>query len=383
MDCYKLEIRQIVDYPRCRIYREFIQTLIADRSIRTGGSSGLFYFTVLCSYANFRTSYRRLDGITYTIYPGEWRCRVSELSQWFRTRFQHQVFHILSMLQARGLIHYTRLGHHGTLVKFSIKSWRKHNTVLDYNCPSQKETGFFFLPIATAVELIGTGRASEMDIVLDLWISTVYKDQQVQGSEIGPVVYFRNGSGNPLITYADLSRRWGISRSSVGRLLKKLDKLGHLSLMSFPGRTGSVIYLRNYLSTMFQISDILVDKAEVAMALNLKLTIPDNSKTECEAAACGNICVSESLSSVSKTHIYMIVQKTVQFLGRQGIACFGCSKAKYMLYPLSGDCQGIGEGGGGTAFKLDMYCGNSAIYHFELCVSQQAEAEGGYSDGEK
>lgn len=129
-------------------------------------------------------------------------------------------FHILSMLQARGLIHYTRLGHHGTLVKFSIKSWRKHNTVLDYNCPSQKETGFFFLPIATAVELIGTGRASEMDIVLDLWISTVYKDQQVQGSEIGPVVYFRNGSGNPLITYADLSRRWGISRSSVGRLLK-------------------------------------------------------------------------------------------------------------------------------------------------------------------
>ena len=69
MDCYKLEIRQIVDYPRCRIYREFIQTLIADRSIRTGGSSGLFYFTVLCSYANFRTSYRRLDGITYTIYP--------------------------------------------------------------------------------------------------------------------------------------------------------------------------------------------------------------------------------------------------------------------------------------------------------------------------
>ena len=153
--------------------------------------------------------------------------------------------------------------------------------------------------------------------------------------------------------------------------------------MSFPGRTGSVIYLRNYLSTMFQISDILVDKAEVAMALNLKLTIPDNSKTECEAAACGNICVSESLSSVSKTHIYMIVQKTVQFLGRQGIACFGCSKAKYMLYPLSGDCQGIGEGGGGTAFKLDMYCGNSAIYHFELCVSQQAEAEGGYSDGEK
>lgn len=57
MKNYQLELRQVVDYPRCRIYREFIQTLIADRSIRTGGCSGLFYYVVLCSYANFRTSY--------------------------------------------------------------------------------------------------------------------------------------------------------------------------------------------------------------------------------------------------------------------------------------------------------------------------------------
>ena len=54
---YQLELRQVVDYPRCRIYREFMQTLIADRSIRTGGCSGLFYYVVLCSYVNFRTSY--------------------------------------------------------------------------------------------------------------------------------------------------------------------------------------------------------------------------------------------------------------------------------------------------------------------------------------
>lgn len=39
---YKLEIKQIVDYPKCRIYRQFIQSLIADRSIRTNGCSGLF-----------------------------------------------------------------------------------------------------------------------------------------------------------------------------------------------------------------------------------------------------------------------------------------------------------------------------------------------------
>lgn len=56
MKNYQLELRQIVDFPRCRIYREFVQDLLTDRSIRTGGCSGLFYFVVLCSYANFRTS---------------------------------------------------------------------------------------------------------------------------------------------------------------------------------------------------------------------------------------------------------------------------------------------------------------------------------------
>ena len=40
---YQLEIKQIVDYPRCRIYREFIRTLIKDRDIRTNGSSYLFF----------------------------------------------------------------------------------------------------------------------------------------------------------------------------------------------------------------------------------------------------------------------------------------------------------------------------------------------------
>ena len=55
---YQLEIKQIVDYPRCRIYRDFIRTLMQDRNIRTNGSSYLFYYTVLCSYANFRSSYR-------------------------------------------------------------------------------------------------------------------------------------------------------------------------------------------------------------------------------------------------------------------------------------------------------------------------------------
>ena len=138
MSEYTLEIKQIVDYPRCRIYRQFVQTLIADRSIRVSGGSGLYYFVVLCAYANFRTSYKRIDCISYTIYPGEWIMSMDELSQHFRTRFRRQTLAALDELQKKDLISFLVLGH-GKLVKFKIRGWRRHNTILDYNAPCQKD----------------------------------------------------------------------------------------------------------------------------------------------------------------------------------------------------------------------------------------------------
>ena len=134
MQEYKLEIKQAVDYPRCRIYRGFVQNLIADRNIRTNGDSGLFHYTVLCSYVNFRTSYRRVDGITYTVYPGEWVCRVTELKQRLRLRSSRQVRSVLNDLQGRRLIRFSMLGR-DTIVKYSICGWARFNTILDYNCP--------------------------------------------------------------------------------------------------------------------------------------------------------------------------------------------------------------------------------------------------------
>lgn len=333
---YKLEIKQIVDYPRCRIYREFIQTLIADQNIRVNGSSGLFHYTVLCSYANFRTSYRRLDGISYTVFPGDWVCRITELMEKLRLRSRRQVIQVLDQLQECGYIQYTLLGR-DHIVKYRIKGWRQHNTILDYNCPCQKETGFFFLPISIAAELISAERCSEMDIILDLWISTIYNDTRVQGSFAGPVVYFRNGTGSPLISYADLSQRWGISKATVSRVLKKLEQLGYISLITFSGRCGTAIYLKNYLSTMFQISDVMIDKEEVAMSLRVKIHIP---KVETEMDDEESLTVSKQDIIVSKSDLDIIAAKVLKLLELQGISCPGCSKMAYMLYPLFDDCIG-------------------------------------------
>jgi len=223
------------------------------------------------------------------------------------------------------------------LVKFKITGWHKHNTVLDYNAPCQKDTGFFFFPISAAAELVSVGRCSEMDAVLDLWLNTIYNDEQVQGSEVGPVVYLKNGTGCPLVSYAELSARWGVSKATAGRYLKKLCEQGYLSTTSFPGTHGSVIYLQSYLSTMFQISDVMIDKEEVAMALNIKISLPDEPDADTESS--GPSAVSNPIPGVSKSHIRLIGEKVRKILATQGISCYECSKSRYMLLPLSDDCR--------------------------------------------
>lgn len=215
-------------------------------------------------------------------------------------------------------------------VKFKIKGWCKHNRVLDYNAPCQKDTGFFFLPVSVASELVGSGRCSEMDAILDLWVNAIYNDTQVQGSELGPVVYMRNGTGNPLIGYADLAERWGVSKATTGRYLHKMQELGYLSMVAFPGTHGTAIYLKQYLSTMFQISDVLIDKDEVAMSLNLNIHIDDTSE---------ETSVSETKSGVSKSHTKIILQKVSKILSAQGFPCFSCPSMQYKLLPLSDDCR--------------------------------------------
>ncbi len=46
----------------------------------------MFYYVLLCSYANYRTSYRRLKGTSCIAGPGEWVFRQKELMEYFRVR---------------------------------------------------------------------------------------------------------------------------------------------------------------------------------------------------------------------------------------------------------------------------------------------------------
>ena len=47
--------------------------------------------------------------------------------------------------------------------------------------------------------------------------------------------------------------------------------------VNFQGTHGSAIYVKRYLSTMFEISDVLLDKEELAMALNIDIKVPEEA----------------------------------------------------------------------------------------------------------
>lgn len=373
MSEYKLKIKQVVDYPRCRIYRQLIQYLIKDPNIRSGGSSGLFYYTVLCCYANFRTSYKRIDGISYTVHPGEWICRINELKEFLRLKTNKQTIELLDNLQRRHLIEFNVLSH-GKLIKYRINNWCKTNRVLDYNAPCQKQTGFFFLPISVANELVSFGKCSEMDAVLDLWINTIYNDEQVQGSDVAPLVYIRNGTGNPLLSYEQLSQRWGISKTTVCRYLSKLKKEDYIMMVNFQGTHGSAIYVKRYLSTMFEISDVLLDKEELAMALNIDIKVPDEASENEELPS--NITVSNFLNSVSKTAVEMLVQKVGKILSLQGFPCPLCPKIQYLLLPLS-ECKDTSIipidkiNTENVRFLLVIKCSDNEIFRFDVTMRKE------------
>jgi hypothetical protein len=317
---------------------------------------------ILCSYANFRFCRRRIDGKTHLIGPGEWICSLREIAGWFRKRRLCDAEAILATLAKLGFIKYKFLP--GTkMVSYEILNWDKFNTVLEYECRSYKDCGFFFFPICYADILLEGNICSELDAVMDLWLNTIYMDERVKGSDLGPVVYFRNASGCPLTSCNRIAVRWGASKAKACRMIGKLEELGYISTLRFSGGQGSVIYLNSYLSTMFSITDIPVDKDEVAFTLKLRIRVEANV-TENQAADTEAV-VSKSEIAVSKEHLPVIMEHILQTLSQCGFHCCSCTKKHAKLYILSA-CDG---------YRLEIRCkakkrprSQKGVYRFSVRI---------------
>ncbi len=93
---------------------------------------------MLCSLANFRTSVILIDGIRYTIVPGEWLMPIRELTSIFRLKTDRATVAVLDYLRDWNYLTFV-ISHRGRYVKFKINNWEKFNTVVEANAPCQKD----------------------------------------------------------------------------------------------------------------------------------------------------------------------------------------------------------------------------------------------------
>ena len=380
---YQLELKQIVEYPRCRIYRQFIRTLMDDRSIRVSGGSGLFYFAVLCAQASSRPRKLKIGKSRYEVNAGEGMFSESEMMSWFKAASHEELVEILFCLCDDGLIDFTPYKQ-GRYIKFKILSWQKSNTVSERCATLEKDTDFFFLPMTVLSETLYTREFSESDIILDLWMNAIYNDERVQDSDIDPVVYLRTGTGTLLLQYYDLSCRWGLTAEYITKFLSKFEKLDYLSIITPLGQQGVGIFLKGYLASMFKVSDVIIDKDEIPMALSMKVSLPENALygLAVEASLMNRIFIANNLADIlKKQYLFFIVQKVADLLSAQGVKCCSCKETIYNLSlgpiahkEITFECPVDAYGFTDKPLILTINCGRrSRLFAFSLTLTKEGQ----------
>ena len=120
------------------------------------------------------------------------------------------------------------------------------------------------------------------------------------------------------------------------------------TLLTFPGRHGTVICPENYLSTIFQVADVPVDKEKIAQSLNIKMAVEE---TEDIAHACAESELDGNDSSVSDTefivsdlHIEEAAKEADKALARQWFTGYFLRKSIYRLSKLLSTAKVYVEG---------------------------------------
>lgn len=368
----QLCIKQLVRFPYCRIYRRFLHRLAADPAVRTRGRGLLFYFAMLFGLANYRPALRRIDRCQVSLQAGEWAETYAELCRQLHLRTHRNLRDVLRQLAALQLIEFDDDAKH-KFVRFKICCWQKTNTSLSYSAPCSKDTGFFFFPIETVPLLIGAGRCSEADMLLDLWLHTVYQDASVAGSDLCPLVCFRR-QRTPLCSCAALAERWGVSKATVHRFFKKFEREGLLTVFHASGNRGSVITLCRYLSTMFCVPDPCPCWRDLALRLEIELpeTIDAPALAQdapSEGPMPAPVCTAPR--RVSKTARYVILENLRKALYASGFTCAACPHAYERLSELSGCTEGI------HPYDLAIFCRQGGPqFHFSLKLKPAMRFDG-------
>lgn len=224
--------QQLVCFPKVRVYKPWFRHFNDHKDFRNEGTVHLFSLMALFSYANFRSNERVINGDRYMEAPGQWICKLGALPRILRVHSKAQALELMEYFQNHGFLIFEILDEEKEILRFTIADWKEHCTHLQYNYYSYKGSGFFFFPLPVGRLLLKTARKevgivfSELDAIMDMWLHTILNDPQVRGSEYMPVVYYSNMRGMPLLSYTYLARRWGWSKSRVGRFMLKAGEYG-------------------------------------------------------------------------------------------------------------------------------------------------------------
>ena len=222
--------KQLVCFPKSRILKKWFRYFNDHKDFHNEGTLHLFSLMSLFSYANFRSNKRRFGAQEYMEGPGQWITKWSALPRVLRVHSTAQAQERMKYFKDAGFLDYEILDNEAGILRFTIADWKRHCVHLEYNYYSYKGSGFFFFPLPVGRALIQASRArgekvifSELDAIMDLWLHTILNDPSVAGSQYMPVVYFANMKGTPLLSYSYLARRWGWSKSRVGRFILKIE----------------------------------------------------------------------------------------------------------------------------------------------------------------
>ena len=241
------QMKQLACFPKSRILKKWFRHHNDHKDFRNEGTLHLFSLMSLYSYANFRSNIRTINDKQYMEAPVQWICKLSALPRVLRVHSMAQAKELLDYFKTAGLLDYEMLDEEAGILRYTIDDWQRHCVHLDYNYYSYKGSGFFFFPLPVGRELIAASRRkgrvvfSDLDAIMDFWLHTVLNDPTVSGSEYMPVVYYANMGGMPLLSYSYLAKRWGWSKSRVGRFILKIEEYGLISRVSFSSSRGSVI----------------------------------------------------------------------------------------------------------------------------------------------
>lgn len=296
MNC--IQKQQLVSFPKVRIWKPWFRHFNNHKEFRNEGTVHLFSLMALFSYANFRSNERMISGARYMEAPGQWICKLGSLPRILRVHSKRQALEQLDYYEKYGFLTYEWLDKENEIIRFSIINWKEHCTSLQYNYYSYKGSGFFFFPLPVGRMLLRVAHKtegivfSELDAIMDMWLHTILNDPKVRGSEYMPVVYYSNMRGVPLLSYTYLAKRWGWSKSRVGRFMLKAGEYGIISRVSFSSSRGSVISMCRYREMIFgdtceelELSSIgeiigitkaadLVDSDEGKMDISIETRVP-------------------------------------------------------------------------------------------------------------